>query len=375
MTSNASDIFTAIQKDRNQAAISWKAAGGKVVGYLSNAIPLEVIHAAGMLPIHLSGDPAAETPLADRFLEPAFDPFTRSVLQRLLAGDFSFVDLLVLPRSNDSYQRLYYYLCELHRKHPEWKLPPVYLLDLLHSPRPSTAEHNLKKLTVFSRFLSDFAGSEVTDSDLAGAIHSYNKARVQLQRFTSLRARKDIFIPSTLAHAIYAGAQSLPIQVFTTHLTSLNDALSKEGANDAHTKRVIIAGNGLDHPLLHRCMDALGVQVVGDYHSLGNHFLVSRVDEDKAPMLALNDHYHGEIKSTRSFAPNVAEVADFAQQQNADAVVFFYLLREEALTWHYPRQRNAAEAAGLGTVLLNEQDYRMNEENLLPLLKGVLKGL
>ena len=51
------DTFRHHYRHRDRAARAWKAAGGKVVGYLCDNVPEELIMAAGFLPYRLSGDP------------------------------------------------------------------------------------------------------------------------------------------------------------------------------------------------------------------------------------------------------------------------------------------------------------------------------
>lgn len=43
--------------NRFEAARAWQRNSGKVVGYISTAVPRELISAAGMLPLLITGDP------------------------------------------------------------------------------------------------------------------------------------------------------------------------------------------------------------------------------------------------------------------------------------------------------------------------------
>ncbi|MGQ9427369.1 2-hydroxyacyl-CoA dehydratase subunit D [Gilvimarinus sp. F26214L] len=369
MTISAIQDLTAISQDPAQSARGWKAHGRPVVGYLSNNVPLEIIHAAGMLPFHLQGDPQQEPALANEYMEPAFDPVTRSVFNRLLAGEYDFLDLIVLPRSNDAHQRLYYYLCEMKRAHSRFPLPPVFLVDILHSPRESTAAHNRKKITEFARFLEDQSGTTLDDAALARAIEQYNCARHRLNSITQLRAEASVHLSSTLVHQLYTAARSIAITDFNSLVETLPTELP-HGEGAKNQTPIVLAGNGPDHPGLHTLIDDLGGRVAGDYHSLGNHFLAGRVDENLDPMEALS-RYYGKTRSSRTFM-DAEDLITFARQQSAAGILFFYMHREEALTWHYPRQRDAAQSAGLKTLLLSEQDYDLNTEAIRPLLEEFL---
>ena len=131
--------FTQAAGDRDAAARAFKAAGGKVIGYVGPTVPAELIAAAGAFPLRLAGE-AGATPLADRYMEELFDPVVRAVFETALAGRYDFLDAIVLARTSDSAQRLYYYLCEVRRL-GEAQVPEPLLYDLLHTPgtpAPST---------------------------------------------------------------------------------------------------------------------------------------------------------------------------------------------------------------------------------------------
>ena len=80
-------------------------------------IPVELIVALRAMPLQIPVFDIEDTTLADRYLEESFEPATCAVAERYLRGELNFLDSIIFPRSNDSAQRLYYYLCELRRTH------------------------------------------------------------------------------------------------------------------------------------------------------------------------------------------------------------------------------------------------------------------
>src|SRR3954453_9389699 len=81
--------------------------GSGVVGVAGSAAPVELILAAGWLPILVAAEPPHPTPLADPWMEPSFEWEQRSLLERSLRGEFEPFDLLIVTRS---YHEVYYYL-------------------------------------------------------------------------------------------------------------------------------------------------------------------------------------------------------------------------------------------------------------------------
>ena len=54
---DALEVIKRHYQDRHMAPRDWKARGRKVVGYVCNSVPEELIWAAGMMPVRLAGTP------------------------------------------------------------------------------------------------------------------------------------------------------------------------------------------------------------------------------------------------------------------------------------------------------------------------------
>jgi benzoyl-CoA reductase/2-hydroxyglutaryl-CoA dehydratase subunit BcrC/BadD/HgdB len=348
----------------------WQAQGGKIAGYLSNNVPLEILHAAGLLPVHLSGDPALQPEKADKFMERAFDPITKSVFDRLLRGHFDELDLIVLPRGNDAQQRLYYYLCELARNYPEFDLPEVTLVDLLNTLRPSTDVHNQRRLAQTVTLLENNFSCLLTEDKLSAAIRDYNQARMLLTEFTTLRARSPLSLNGQLAFTVYQAARSMPVTAFNEAMQAF---LPKARNFPAETARkVILAGNGLDYPGLYQLIESQGVSVVGDYHAYGNHFLNGQISSEEAPLAAISHYYQRDSRSCRSFEVDPQELLDFARAQGADAVIFYFLFGEEAWTWQQPKQKQLLDAAGIPSTVFYDQPYALDQSTISASLQTLI---
>ena len=88
--------------DRHAAAEAWKQAGGKVVGYLCDNVPDELITAAGFFPLRVSGAPGLGSERVRRKIDRLFPPdvpvrpaFVTAMLERLLSGAYDLLDYLI----------------------------------------------------------------------------------------------------------------------------------------------------------------------------------------------------------------------------------------------------------------------------------------
>jgi hypothetical protein len=92
-------------RDPFAAARACAQGGRAVIGYVGAEIPVELIVASQAFPLRLP-EFARATEAADVYLESSFMPDVRSICEQYLQGAFGFLDTIILPRSNDSAQRV-----------------------------------------------------------------------------------------------------------------------------------------------------------------------------------------------------------------------------------------------------------------------------
>src|SRR5688572_4202759 len=118
-------------RDRLTVVMSWPS------------VPVELVRAAGLLPVFARGR-NAPTPAADRVLEPELFPNRlRQLVEAALTQRLANVAAVVLPRSSEPDYKCFLYLRELARRGVVTRLPPVLLFDLLQSDHPDTREYNV----------------------------------------------------------------------------------------------------------------------------------------------------------------------------------------------------------------------------------------
>ncbi|MES2343921.1 MAG: 2-hydroxyacyl-CoA dehydratase family protein [Pseudomonadota bacterium] len=364
------DVFAPFAQalaDRDAAARAHKARGGKVVGWLTNTSPTELIAAAGAFPLQLAAG-ADATPLADRYMEDLFDPIVRAVFEGLLAGRYDFVDAVVLPRTSDSVQRLYYYLCEVRRM-GEARVPEPLLFDLLHTPWYSSAEYNFSRMGELKAALERVTGTPVTDANLTAAIADSNARRAAMRNLVALR--REGRITGVQANSIFAAKGAMAGADFDTALAQV---LANPGPV-SQAPRIVIAGSPLDTAALHALVEAAGGRVVGDFHEFGEPMIGPDVEAGGDPLRALMAHYHRDVASSRTFPQSPKPLADFARACGAAGVIFNFYAEEEALTWEYPAQRRALEAQGTATICFEGQPHHPDAASLAPVLANFVGGL
>jgi benzoyl-CoA reductase/2-hydroxyglutaryl-CoA dehydratase subunit BcrC/BadD/HgdB len=341
--------LTAVLTDPLSAA---KASGRPIVLYVSNDTPVELIYACGCFPLQLPTAPREDYARADQYLEPGFEPMVRTALEQLLQGELDAASLLVLPRSNDAWQRLYYYLCELGRSFGE-RVPEPFLYDLQKLPTESSARYNAESMRLLADKLQTLSGTTLSAATLAESIALYNGIRAQLDGILQRRRERPIQLAGAAALELFSALQRQDPHVALTALCALasiaTDAVSGTPS--------LLIGSTHDTPQLHHAIARAGGQVVYDFHSRGDWSFGPVIAEGADPMAALVEHYHKHSLSSRSHPPPLQALLSAAASSGAEAAIFFYYSEEEALTWDYPAQSEALTSRGLRCLWLPHQPY------------------
>ena len=125
---------------------------GRTIGYVGHDVPVELILAAGAIPTAIEGRSDQSTPHADRYLEATFLPASRSIAEQWLNGELEDLEAVIFSRSDDSAQRLYYYLCELQRRGLCGGPKPL-LYDIASCNRASSLSHTIASTRHLAREL------------------------------------------------------------------------------------------------------------------------------------------------------------------------------------------------------------------------------
>ncbi|MFC4003826.1 2-hydroxyacyl-CoA dehydratase [Prauserella oleivorans] len=337
-----------------------------VIGYVGADVPVELLTAAGAHPVRLTGAPGSPSTAGDRYLGTGLDPVARSVLTRLLDGEYGHLDGLVVSRDCEASSRLFYAIRELKRIDPATPLPPVQLVDVLHLPHRTTTRYVDAKFAELRATLETWAGRQITDDDLAEAIEAHNRLRGLLRRLGELRRSSPALLTGTQALSVVAATTRRPVReacALVEELLADTSALSgKDGL------RVFLTGSGHDEPGVYSALEEAGLVIVGEDHDWGDR-LFDR-DVTAPTMLALAERYqhNGPAAPRASIRQRARYTAEAARACTAEALVSYARVHDDAPPWDFPAQR---ELCGLPSVLLERQPYGGLTEDALAAVAGL----
>jgi benzoyl-CoA reductase/2-hydroxyglutaryl-CoA dehydratase subunit BcrC/BadD/HgdB len=345
----AATDLRAAHDDRGLHALRHGAQGGPVVGYIGCDTPVELISAAGALPVRLAGRAGRDTAPARTYLDGSVDPQAVNILAAILTPqDHDPVpDLIVITHDCDASLQLFYTLRELRRIGAE-TFPPVHFVDLLHLPGEPTRRHNLGRIRRFADQLAAWRGRAIDAAELAEAVADHDAARAAR---TELRRRRAGALSGSEALRWYAAGTAMPARQYADTLTA---ALADDTTTRPEGRPLFVSGSNHDTADVYDALEDDGWLVVGEDHDWGDGGDQPPVGE---PTLeALTDHYTRAVLPTTARPPHqmVSALCDAVGSSGAQYVLTYCRQYDDAHRWGHPAR---AAAAGVPAALLREQPY------------------
>ena len=333
-------------------------SGGLVIGYIANNVPVELIVAAGAFALEVRGDPNRLPTTGDRYMEPFHDGPARSIFSRLLDGEFSYLDLLVIPRSSETWLQLYYYLLEAKKWEPELKLPEIFLFDLLQTPFWTSGRYVRKQVGALAARIGAVTGVTLDDATVNAGIDTVNASRRQLADLNRLRrsdpprvSGRDVLLANRASGAIPPDAHVRLVAELTRHA---------EDAPPLSGPRLMVKGSQHDSTLVYDVLADLGAVVVADDHVTGERVFEATIEVgDRDPLQALTRYYQFESLSPRSYPQDRQDerFLEIVRDAAVQGVVFFLEENDDTLGWDYPEQKRLLDEAGVPSIYLPYQPY------------------
>ena len=286
------------QFPKTDHVVEYKKQGKKVIGWLCTYVPEEILHAAGILPIRITGY-SQETELDDgtAYLYVNNCSFSRSCLQLGLRGEYQFLDGVVGGSTCDGARRLF----DLWRNYIGTPFHHV-----LTVPRKYTTDaHQLyyNQVLQFKQHLENFFGITITDDALIQSINIYNDSRNLLGRLYELRKLDNPPITGAETLEVLNASFHMPKELFNEYLLELLNVLSTTNHTHSGRARLAITGSVLTNPEFIRSIEDQGGMVVADDLCTSTRYWSDPVilDDSLTPLEALSRRYLNNFPCARMY--------------------------------------------------------------------------
>ncbi len=270
----------------------WKEDGGKVVGYTCAFLPVEVFHAAGILPIRLRGIQAEAMEIAASYYGPFVCSFPKAILQIAGSGAYDFLDGVVISNGCDTMRRL----DDCWRKMgkdiggsaPDW----FHYFDVPHKPDGHAFDWYVDQVNKLITAIETTFGVVITGEKLENAIREQNRIRNHLFELESLRRSEASRVSGADAYAAIVAGTVMPRDLYGQLLSGfVDDIRGTEAAGENGRKRLFLGGSVCDDLELVRLIEDSGAVVVGENICFGVKDATDRVAEIGDPVEALTRKY------------------------------------------------------------------------------------
>lgn len=331
--------------------------GRGIIGYISKNVPIELILAAGLLPIQLTGSPDESTLVGDVYMDDVFDGDVRSLFNRILEGHFNFCDLIIIPRTSEGLLQLYYLLLEVQKWEPKRRFPDVYLFDLLQTPYWTTGRYVRGRVDALRQRLEGLSGKQIDDVCLGEAVTAVNRTRDLQRDINALRRETPSRLSGSDALRIFGASGFVSTAEYHELLAEI---IASPPAPLADGVRVMIKGSSHDNTRFYELVERCGAIVVSDDHTSGERNFDGYVRAADDPTDAIAFYYQTQSYSPRSYPQSDQDARFLANVEAAkvDAVIFFIEEHDDTFGWDYPDQKKALDRIGVSSLYLPLQSYR-----------------
>lgn len=266
---------------------AWKEKEKKqAIGFLCTYIPEEIIHAAGILPVRITGD-SEEIALdeANALLHIYVCSFARTCLQLARQGKYDFLDGFVGASTCDPIRRL----------SDVWEhFIPTPFFHVLRVPKKFTQDAlDLFQVQVrkFKEDLEKFIGQEISEASLRDSIRVYNKNRELLRKFLDLRRADHPPISGGEMLEVMNARFRMPVEQHSELLENLLQEISEGNRALEGKHRIMFIGSMMNNADFLKTLEDLGGQVVVDELCTGTRCVWDLVDNTLPPVEALCRRY------------------------------------------------------------------------------------
>jgi bcr-type benzoyl-CoA reductase subunit C len=329
---------------------AWKEQGKKVIAFQCDYVPEEVIYAAGMLPIRLTGD-SGELGLeeANAYMYVNTCSFIRSCLELVLRKQYNFLDGFVSGATCDCSRRLadvwihyrftpFAHIFSVPRKITQWayKLYEAEVRDLQHR-------------------LEEFFRVDITNEALWEAVEVYNKRRGLFKKLHELRKLDAPPISGAETLEVLNASSRMPPDQFNQVLERLLEEASSGKRAVEGKFRLMVNGSPLNNPEFMQAIEELGGVVVIDELCTGIRYWWESVDPAPDPIKAICRRYLHNFPCPRMepFEDRAQRALKIARDYRIDGVVTEMVRYCVPWTMEQPLQRMTFEEQGIPVLELD----------------------
>lgn len=350
----------AIQDPSFQFIRQWKErTGGRAVGYFPVYTPMEVLHAAGLLPVGIMGaGNRIEIAHADARFGSFICSIVKSTMELGLRDHLKLFDAMVFHSICDSARNLAF----LFKRN----FSPDLQVEYIHFPQNPRAESSIDyfvtELERLIRDLEPIAARPVTREALNESIIAYNRNRELLRRLYDVRRQTPHLISTPELYVLLKAGNLLRPEEHSLILDKVLQEIPQRTRKTRDKVRIVLEGSFCEQPPLEllEALDEAGCAVVDDDLVLGRRWFLEDVPVNGDPLRALAESYvrRSVYSSVRHDwgKTRMQGLLDKVKTSQAEAVVFCIAKFCEPAFFDYVLYKDALEREGIPHLLVEFEE-------------------
>ena len=333
---------------------AYKQEGKKVIGVLPYFAPVELVVAAGMVPMGIWGSNKKTIAQAKEYCATFYCTIAQLALEMLLDGTLDQLDGIITPTICDTLRPM----SQNFRVAMEGKLPCIFLAHPQNRKPAFGLQFTVDQYMHVKSELEKISGNTITDEVLRDAIKVMNRSRKARREFVKLAGQHPEAISAVERSAVLRSAWFMEPAVHAQKLEELNEELSKLPASNWKGRKVVTSGIICDNPKLLQIFDDNNIAIAAD--DVAQETRAFRVDasEEGDPMMALaqqfvDQDYDVLLYDEHSNKNRRADyVVQMVKESGAQGLVLFMQQFCDPEEMEYPYLKKALDDAGIPHIKL-----------------------
>ena len=337
------------------------ARGHDILGYFCTYTPVELIHAAGFIPVRIMAGLGSVTE-ADSLAPSFICPYMRRTLDRALKGEYDFLAGMVQGYTCDVACGMMNVWAENFPRRLNHTIPIPY------NDTPRSRRYFAAGIEVFWAELIR-AGGNLSPEKLAESINLYGRIRRLVLDLYQARAVGEFALSAAEFLGVIQAGFVLPPEKYLAMLLELAPEVSGRGGPDGVP--VLVSGSLIEDPAVLDLVERAGGRVVADDLCTGFRHFQPATGVGDTPVLALIDRYMNRFPCpARSRAEDRAPLLlDLVERSGAEGVIFLF---QKFCTPHladHPYLVAALKEAGVPSVFVEMEETGLGEGRLMTRLQ------
>ena len=346
--------FKEVSEHPYRVLSQYKKEGKKVIGVLPYYAPVELVVAAGMVPMGIWGSNNKTISMAKEYCATFYCTIAQLALEMLLDGTLDQLDGIITPTICDTLRPM----SQNFRVAMEGKLPCIFLAHPQNRKPAFGLQFTVDQYMHVKSELEKISGNTITDEALRDAIKVMNRSRKARREFVKLAGQHPEAISAVERSAVLRSAWFMEPAVHAQKLEELNEELSKLPTSNWKGRKVVTSGIICDNPKLLQIFDDNNIAIAAD--DVAQETRAFRVDasEEGDPMMALAQQFadqdydvllYDEYSNKNRRADYVVQMV---KESGAQGLVLFMQQFCDPEEMEYPYLKKALDDAGIPHIKL-----------------------